>query len=262
MPRLWILSDLHLEAAPFPDAYDPPRPGFDVLVAAGDIWRGGPEKAVATVARLAAGRPAVFVAGNHEPWGMTPARCMARLKRAAKGTDVTVLDGEGAAIAGVRFIGATLWADGLLSGLHLRPLQTTGEGVLSPSGQGTITHGDEAALHAAERRRIAALLEQAPDGLPMVVVTHHAPLTDRMPPGLRAHPGAGLFASDLSTLMTGNRIALWVYGHIHAREDRLHDSGARIVANPAGPLFSTPGFEDDCVVTVGAGMDLKTRRED
>jgi len=250
MPRLWILSDLHLEAAPFPDAYDPPRPEFDVLVAAGDIWRGEPEKAVATIKRLAAGRPAVFVAGNHEPWGMTPARCMERLKRAAKGTGVTVLDGEAIVIAGVRFIGATLWADGLLSGLQLRLRQTTGEGVLSPSGQGTITHGDEAALHAAERCRISTLLEQDPGDLPVVVVTHHAPLTDRVPSGLRAHPGAGLFASDLSALMTGHRIALWVHGHIHAREDRVHDSGARIVVNPAGPLFSTPGFEDDCIVTL------------
>ena len=38
MVRLWVLSDLHLETALFPDAYDPPRPAFDVLVAAGDIW--------------------------------------------------------------------------------------------------------------------------------------------------------------------------------------------------------------------------------
>jgi len=179
MTPLWILSDLHLEAAPFPDAYDPPRPAFDVLVAAGDIWRGEPEKAVATIKRLAAGRPAVFVAGNHEPWGMTPARCMARLKRAAKGTGVTVLDGEAAVIAGVRFIGATLWADGRLSGLQLRPRQTTGEGVLSPSGQGTITHGDEAVLHAAERLRIAVLLEQDPGDRPKMSpddspsYTHH-----------------------------------------------------------------------------------------
>jgi len=52
---------------------------------------------------------------------------MERLKRAAQGTGVTVLDGEAAVIAGVRFISATLWADGTLSGLHLRPRQTTGE---------------------------------------------------------------------------------------------------------------------------------------
>lgn len=204
-----------------------------------------------TIARLASGRPSVFVAGNHEAWGMTPARCLDRLKRAAKRVNVTVLDGDAAVIAGVRFIGTTLWADGLLSGLHLRPHETTGEGVRRPDGQGTIIHGDEIALHARQRDQIARLLDEAPaDGLPIVVVTHHAPLVDRVPPALRAHPGAGLFASDLSGLMARRQIALWVHGHIHAREDRVHGSGTRIVANPAGPLFTTPGFEDDCVVAV------------
>lgn len=251
MARLWVLSDLHLETAPFPDAYDPPRPAFDVLVAAGDIWEGEPEKAVATIARLAEGRPSVLVGGNHEAWGMTPARCLDRLKRAAKRVNVTVLDGDAAVIAGVRFIGATLWADGLLSGLHLRPHEATGEGVRRPDGQGTITHGDEIALHEVQRARIASMLGEAPaDGLPIVVVTHHAPLVDRVPAALRVHAGAGLFASDLSELMTRHRIALWVHGHIHAREDRVHGSGTRIVANPAGPLFTTTGFEDDCVVIV------------
>lgn len=39
MTRLWVLSDLHLEAVPFPDGYDPIRPEFDVLAAAGDLWQ-------------------------------------------------------------------------------------------------------------------------------------------------------------------------------------------------------------------------------
>ncbi|MEN3168777.1 metallophosphoesterase [Gluconobacter sp. OJB] len=91
MTRLWVLSDLHLEAVPFPDGYDPVRPEFDVLVAAGDLWRGEPEKAVATLNRLAGGRPAVFVAGNHEAWGMTPDQAQGRLKRATAGTTVHLL---------------------------------------------------------------------------------------------------------------------------------------------------------------------------
>ena len=251
MTRLWILSDLHLETAAFPDAYDPRRPEFDVLVAAGDIWRAEPEKAIAVVARLASGRPSVFVAGNHEAWGMTPARCLDRLRRAAGQKGVTLLDGSSAVIAGVRFIGATLWADGLLSGLDRRSSETTGEGVLRPDGEGAITHGDEIALHARQRGQIARLLDEAPtDGLPTVVVTHHAPLVDCVPPAVRAQLVAGLLASNLSGLMAKHRIALWVHGHIHAREDRVHESGTRIVANTAGPYFTTPGFQDDCVVTV------------
>jgi predicted ATPase len=68
-PRLWVLSDLHLEAVPHPEAYRPKRPDFDVLVVAGDVWEGDIARALEMVARLADGKPAVFVMGNHEAWG-------------------------------------------------------------------------------------------------------------------------------------------------------------------------------------------------
>jgi hypothetical protein len=38
MTPLWFLSDLHLEAVAYPDAFDPERPNFEVLIAAGDIY--------------------------------------------------------------------------------------------------------------------------------------------------------------------------------------------------------------------------------
>ncbi|GBR27886.1 metallophosphoesterase family protein [Kozakia baliensis] len=129
----------------------------------------------------------------------------------------------------MRFIGATLWAGRPAFRIASEALADDRRGRPEPFRAGNITHGDEAGLHAAQRLRIAALLEQTLDDLPVMVVTHHAPLTDRVPPGLRTHPGAGLFASDLSALMTGKRIALWVHGHIHAGEGRVHDSGTCIV---------------------------------
>jgi predicted phosphodiesterase len=61
MTRLWVLSDLHLETVRYPEAFQPMRPDFDVLVAAGDIWEGDSKRALRVVARLAAGKPAVFV---------------------------------------------------------------------------------------------------------------------------------------------------------------------------------------------------------
>jgi len=226
MTRLWVLSDLHLETVPFPDRYDPARPEFDVLVAAGDLWRGEPEKAVATLNRLAGGRPAVFVAGNHEAWGMTPEQAQERLRGATAGTTVYLLDGTEVVLTGIRFTGITLWADGALAPVPVDPDQRTGEGVLRPSGEGFITHGDEEALHHAHRVR----LEQC------------------LPENLRRQSGAGLFASDLSGLMERFRIALWIHGHIHTRQEHRHASGTRVLANPAGPLFSVPGFDDGFIV--------------
>lgn len=89
--RLWILSDLHLEAVPYPQAFRPRRPEFDVLVVAGDVWEGDSCRALEVVAALADGRAAVFVMGNHESWGeLQRQRVVAR--RTADRLGITLLD--------------------------------------------------------------------------------------------------------------------------------------------------------------------------
>ena len=42
---------------------------FDVLICAGDIWEGQPEKAVQSVVDLARGKPAIVVPGNYDFYG-------------------------------------------------------------------------------------------------------------------------------------------------------------------------------------------------
>jgi 3',5'-cyclic AMP phosphodiesterase CpdA len=61
MTRLWIMSDLHLEAVAFPGAFRPAPPDFDVLVVAGDICEGDTDGALRKVRHLANDKPAVFV---------------------------------------------------------------------------------------------------------------------------------------------------------------------------------------------------------
>ena len=161
MPRLWILSDLHLDAVPYPEAFRPPRPVFDILVVAGDVWQGSSAQALEIVAGLAGGKPAVFVMGNHEPWHRELHQERAAARRTAARQGVVMLDDGEAELAGVRFIGGTLWADGQLGGQDATPGMTTGEQVriAHAGGARLITVGDAAALHracAAERNRKAA----------------------------------------------------------------------------------------------------------
>ncbi|WP_245198879.1 metallophosphoesterase [Jiella mangrovi] len=60
------MSDLHMESVPFPDAFDPALPDFDVLVAAGDIWQADVRRGLKLLTTLSGGKPVVFVMGNHE----------------------------------------------------------------------------------------------------------------------------------------------------------------------------------------------------
>lgn len=249
--RLWILSDLHLEAVPHPEAFRPNRPAFDVLIVAGDVWEGEIQRALEAVAALANGKPAVFVMGNHEPWNaeLQQARSVARL--AAKRLDITLLDDSEAEVEGISFVGGTLWADRDLVGQGGATTQETGEQIqiVEKDSAHLITSGDAAALHARTRAMIEAVVARPRAG-PLVVVTHHAPHPCCLPAGQRTEPPACHAVSDLSHLTDAGIVSLWVHGHLHHSVDHIRPGGTRLVCNPAGLWFSNATFQDDFVVEI------------
>ena len=251
MTRLWILSDLHLEVVPHPEAYRPALPAFDVLVVAGDVWQGEIERAMGMVARLANGRPAVMVLGNHEFWNHQVDRQRRAACQAAVRHGILLLDDAGAELADLRLVGGTLWGDGQLAGRHATPDLPTGERIVAGEGGQAhpITNRDQAALHRITRSVIEAAVA-APDPRPLVVVTHHAPHPCCLPVAHREGWVAGHSASDLSHLSDGGRVVLWVHGHTHETTDQVRPGGTRIVTNAAGPGFTNLAFRDDWVVEV------------
>jgi predicted MPP superfamily phosphohydrolase len=60
-----------------PKRFQPVCPTFDVLVVAGDIWEGDMARGLGMVAKLAAGKPVVFVVGNSDYWNGTYCRTTA-----------------------------------------------------------------------------------------------------------------------------------------------------------------------------------------
>ncbi len=263
MTRLWILSDLHLESRTYPQSYRPARPDFDVLVVAGDVFQGDPDHALAVVADLADGKPAVFVMGNHEYWnGSVPGELAAARCEAAR-LGVTLLEGDEVEIAGLRFLGGTLWADGTLGGYRLPPSALTGEQIeISAGVEGSrpLTNADAARLHAQLRTRLEIQLSGPRDGRPVVVVTHHAPHPACMPEHLWGSWAAGNSASDLSHLTDTGLVDLWVHGHTHRTEMLTRPGGTRIVSNAAGPQRGNVAFRDDLVLELVPSNDGSVAR--
>jgi len=250
------MSDLHLETFRFPGAFRPARPDFDILVAAGDVWEANCRAAFLTLAQLAAGKPIVFVMGNHEHWILQSGvmhETLAKAKTLARKFGVTLLDGEGATIDGCRFAGATLWSDYRLAGSTADPAAITGERIViaDEAGVRAITVADSAKLHGADRARLEALIQTEESALPLVVVTHHAPHPECLPKSLLGTLHAGNCASDLSHLTDSGRVALWVHGHVHQSIDMVRPSGTRILCNPAGAGFANPDFNESLVIEVG-----------
>lgn len=274
--RLFVLSDLHLEKRSLSDVRTPDR-DYDVLVCAGDVWEGQPAGAIQALVRLAAGRPVLVVPGNHDCYRAGPddrrsAAQMVELMRAeadrvnASGSgSVTLLEGGAqTTIGAVTFVGATLWTDWALAGLW-RPGADAGAAVLdailsvtnpatgSREYRGSIFAApgevwqphDAYRQHRHDREALRRTLLLSPGPL-VVVVTHHAPLTEILEP-YRGRPGVpwwipAFYASRLlADLPQAVRPALWVSGHFHARHD-LRIADTRCVANPVAAADYDPDW--------------------
>jgi predicted phosphodiesterase len=243
--RVRVLSDLHLEAAPF----DPPPAESDVVVLAGDIANGA---AGIEWARRTFAQPVVFVAGNHEPFDAEFHATAAALKHAAQGSNVRVLDCEEAVLGGVRFLGCTLWSDFELYGAAWRDSAIDAVRRIAPDfrvirfGDRPFAPDDWLALHRTHRAWLEERLAASFAG-PTVVVTHFLPHPGSIAPKFASHALNPAFASRLETLV--GRASLWIHGHTHAASD-YRVGAARVVCNPRGYLGEPTGFRADLVVTL------------
>jgi Icc-related predicted phosphoesterase len=246
--RIRPISDLHFETVRHPERFCLPDLDFDVLVVAGDVWRSRPDLAAMRVADLARDRPSVMVLGNHEPWGRSYAEVRAQAREACEREGVVLLDDRAVVIGGVRFVGGTLWTDGLLGGFAKEwPRGRTGEDIRVQGRVWTIADARKA------HRETLSLIEAATafdDGIPLVVVTHHPPLEACLSRSCLGKPISGIMGSDLSRVTDTGKIALWIHGHVHGSVDLVRPNGTRIFCNPAGNAFSNHRFDEARTVEV------------
>lgn len=268
-PRLLILSDLHLEFALF----NPPNPAsYDIAVLAGDIGVG--LKAVRWAQREStfAGKPVVLVPGNHEFYGSERTRMLVQLREAAAGSNVHLIDRDEVVLAGVRFLGATLWTDFELDvaggtdvpqamnnarrGLNDFAGQIRERGV-DPGGRHLFTPQDAAREHALSRAWLHERLNAPSTSavVATVVVTHHSPSRRSIDARFQGSALNPCFYSDLPASFFQSA-ALWVHGHTHSSSDYLHHR-TRVVANPRGYVrwdgaIENLSFKKDLVITLVA----------
>jgi predicted phosphodiesterase len=247
--RLHVLSDLHLEHAPF----TVPEVDADIVVLAGDVAPG--TAGIEWMRRNLDGRPALHVAGNHEFYGHDLPGLTARLKDAALGSQIHVLENDEVVIDGVRFLGCSLWSDFDFAGAENRAnsmricgrLVNDYKQIRASDPDRPLQPQDTRDLHLASRAWLTAALSTAHDG-PTVVITHHAPLVRQRPENPVMAALGGAFASDLSELMDGDAADLWIFGHIHRAVD-TDVNGTRVLSNQRGyPHEPVDGFDPALVV--------------
>lgn len=254
MVKLLVLSDLHIEFAPF----EPDRAAVaaaDVVVLAGDIHNG---VAAAAWARAAFGdKPIVYVAGNHEFYGEKWFGHVQALHEASREHGIHFLENEAVDIGGLRFLGCSLWTDFEFFGADRKhdcmreaQRQLNDYRLIKVEKTPEISLAQSRRLQPAHTvlrfRRSVQWLEQCLAGADpsrTVVVTHHAPHRGSVAPHFAEDPVTAAFGSDLTRLM--GKASLWIHGHMHDSSDYTVD-GTRVVCNPLGyPIRTGRQFEND-----------------
>lgn len=281
--RIQLASDLHLEMLErsFPgERLIAPAADADLLVLAGDIASG--TRALELFAQWPV--PVLYLAGNHEFYGLDWKTTRADLRRAARGTSILFLDNDVADLSAfehwsasrrqvlgrVRFLGTTLWTDYRYNaGKTQRQLMEHAELRISDhrvirTENGRFTAAQALCDHEVSRAWLERELGQPFDGK-TVVLTHHGPHPLSVHPrylSMDALATNAAFVSDLTPLL--QQADLWFHGHVHDSFD-YQVGRCRVVANPLGYAknrnvvarvgdieFENAGFKWACLIDIEA----------
>ena len=252
--KIQLLSDLHLES--HPHFVPEPAPGADLLVLAGDIgsYQKGsllvdPDFGLARFSPLHGWpTPVLFLPGNHEYDGLDFDAAHERLRETCTRLGMVWLEREVVHLAGVRFVGTTLWTDfdalapspgdpGARLAQMLRARDKAFRAANFYLRKNTSLRAGEPMLAQQLREQglvcqqwLREALAQSHDG-PTVVVTHFAPSLRSADPRYGLTPGTAGFCNNMDDLFP--QVDLWLHGHLHAPSDYIHQ-GCRVVANPLG----------------------------
>lgn len=272
--KIQLLSDLHLES--HPHFVPEPAPGADLLVLAGDIgsYQNGSllvdsDFGLARFSPLQGWpTPVLYLPGNHEYDGLDFDLAHGRLRETCERLGIVWLEREVVQVAGVRFVGTTLWADfdalapgpddpGATLGHLLRARDKAFRAANYYLRKNTSLRNG-APMLAQQLREQGLLCQQwlrtalaQPCAGATVVVTHFAPSLRSADPRYGLTPGTAGFCNNLDELLA--QADLWLHGHLHAPSDYVH-RGCRVVANPLGYAGKDEqrAFKPHSVITLDA----------
>lgn len=247
--KLQILSDLHIEFAP----YEIVDTDADVVILAGDIHLG--DKGFTWARENIKNKEVIYILGNHEFYKEATPRLFDKLYEETKGTNIQVLENQSISIDGIRFLGCTLWTDfELLDNLDVSiasaKIQMTDYRKIRISPQyRKIQPSFTVVWHKQSKHWLKKEIEKY-KGENIVVVTHHAPSINSIPIEDRKDPLSAAFASDMIDFISSSKIKLWVHGHIHTAFDYCIGK-TRVICNPLGyPDEPRRGFNPALTVEI------------
>lgn len=247
--KIQVMSDLHLEF----DEYEPLVDEADVVILAGDIYVG--DKGIKWVEKHIKFKPVVYVLGNHEYWKHAHPKLINDLQVKTKNTNIHILENSVVAIDGINFFGATMWTDYNINNdkqaamLVCWQMLNDYKRIRTSPKFAKFSPKDSVRIHNESTAWLMNELDNY-KGQKNVVVTHHAPSAQSLPPDGATDILNAAYASHLDDVMKKYAPLLWVHGHTHKSNDYLIGE-TRVVSNARGNPYSlNPGFEDVFIIDI------------
>ncbi|MCO7226679.1 metallophosphoesterase [Pleionea sp. CnH1-48] len=247
--KIQLLSDLHLEFAPF--EYQPTD--ADVVVLAGDIHT--KHRAIDWIKTHIKNKPVIYVLGNHEYYKSAYPKLLKDLKQHYAPPNVFILEQDFVSIDVYNFLGCTLWTDfelfgdAKVAGYHCQQVMNDYRKIRRSPSFSRLRSVDTAIFHFHSRKWLEETLLKH-QGETNIVVTHHAPSILSVAEHYRSELTTAAYASDLSALVEHYQPSLWLHGHLHNSSKYVID-GCRIVCNPKGYYNQeNPDFDPEFCINV------------
>lgn len=265
MTKLRIMSDLHLEFSKGTMDIEPV--GEDILVLSGDIGLNAMGAAWAIKYSNQHKIPSVMIAGNHEFYnshneinGPGPYRTMDQTLQslhtiAENETYFDFINNQAVNIAGVNFLGCSLWTDYELEGDRFKNMYNAQRSMndhrlIFRDEWVEFSPEDALLCHEFSRQWLIGSFEDEYKG-PLVVMTHHLPSKRSIAGRYAGSEYNSCYASNLDDVVEKSGAAVWVHGHTHISND-YYIGETRIICNPRGyyNYETNPDFKPDLIVEI------------
>lgn len=247
--KIQVISDLHQEFGHTDLSFD----NADVVVLAGDVNLG--TKGVDWIKTKIPDKPVLYVLGNHEYYKGSYPKTLNKIKEAANGSNVIVLEDDFADIGGIRFHGTTLWTDfsifgdPMQYGMICQSVMNDYKKIKRDPSYSKMRTIDIFKIHQLSKMWLKESLGNSKE-LKNIVITHHAPSIRSVPEHFKSDPVTSAYASDLEDFIVEHQPLYWIHGHIHT-PCRYTIGKTEIICNPHGYIDEKyNGYDKELIIEI------------
>lgn len=247
--KIQIISDIHLEFGirefDFSKA--------DLLILAGDVSIG--MAGFTWISERMKSIPVLYVLGNHEYYKNSYPKLLHKIKKAAGGTHIHVLENDSVCFGDISFHGCTLWTnfelfgDPRVAGFECQQKMNDYQLIRRDPSYARLRSIDTHLIHNESIKWLEKSLSESKSKI-NIVVTHHAPSIKSVKEKYKDDLISAAYASNLEDFILRTQPNLWIHGHIHEASD-YYIGKTRVICNPKGyPGENAGGFREDLIVEI------------